>query len=95
MVWDLIDAAADPGLVADSIGHTVSAHESVPVAMYAFLANPKSFADCLHTTALNIGDRDALAAMASAVSGTYLGIETLLASWLAKAENRIDIENLA
>ena len=67
----------------------------MPFAIYVFLANPKLFVDCLYTAALNGGDRDTLAAMASAVSGGYLGIEALPASWLAKVENRDDMEILA
>lgn len=90
-----VQAADDPGSAADAIGRTVSVHESMPFAIYVFLANPKSFVDCLYTAALNGGDRDTLAAMASAVSGAYLGIEALPASWLAKVENRDDMEILA
>ena len=82
--------------VGDAIGRTVSVHESVPFAIYAFLANPKSFVDCLYTAALNGGDQDTLAAMAHRpFSGAYLGIEALPASWLAKVENRDDMEILA
>ena len=95
LVRELIAAVADPGSAADAIGRTVSVHESMPFAIYVFLANPKSCIDCLYTAALNGGDRDTLAAMASAVSGAYLGIEALLAPWLAKVENRDDIEILA
>ena len=90
-----VQAAADPGSAADASGRTVSVHESMPFAIYVFLANPKSCIDCLYTAALNGGDRDTLAAMASAVSGAYLGIEALLAPWLAKVENRDDMEILA
>ena len=66
----------------------------MPFAIYVFLANPKSFVDCLYTAALNGGNRDTLAATASAVSAAYLGIEVLPASWLAKVENRDDMEIL-
>ena len=95
LVQELIAAAADPGPVADAIGRTVSVHETMPFAIYVYLANPKSFVDCLYTAALNGGDLDTLAAVASAVSGAYLGMEALPASWLAKVENRDDMEILA
>ena len=50
-----VAAVADPGSAVDAIGRTVSVHESMPFAIYVFLANPKSFVDCLYTAALNGG----------------------------------------
>ncbi|PPR71766.1 MAG: hypothetical protein CFH05_01455, partial [Alphaproteobacteria bacterium MarineAlpha3_Bin4] len=55
LVRELIAAVADPDSAADAIGRTVSVHESMPFAIYVFLANPKSFVDCLYTAALNGG----------------------------------------
>jgi len=64
-------------------------------ALYSFLRHPKSFEDCLFCAILHGGDRDTLGAMAFAVSGAYLWIESIPQSWRHKLENRSYIEDLA
>jgi len=73
----------------------VAVHESLPFALYSFLRHPKSFADCLFCAILHGGDRDTLGAMACAVSGAYVGIDSIPQSWRQKLENRSYIEDLA
>jgi len=67
----------------------------VPTAIYSFLAHPDSFAGAvLYAISLG-GDTDTLGAMTGAISGAYLGIESVPAGWRNKLENRLYIEELA
>lgn len=84
-----------PVPAASRLGRSVAVHESVPFAIYAFCRHNASFEDCLFCAVLNGGDRDTLGAMACAVSGAYLGVEAIPASWKEKLENRVYIESLA
>lgn len=77
------------------LGKSVMIHESLPFALYAFLARPHSFEDCLLLAVLSGGDRDTLGAMAGAISGAYLGVAAITALWREKLENRGLIERLA
>ncbi len=80
---------------ANILGKSVQIHESLPFALYAFLARPYSFEDCLLGAVLNGGDRDTLGAMAGAISGAYLGVTAITALWRERLENRGLIERLA
>jgi len=95
MVRDLIAGEATPEAAANAIGRSVSVHESMPFAVYAFLRNPDSFEDCLFCAALNGGDCDTLGAMACAISGAYLGADAIPEVWRAKLDKRAHIEDLA
>ena len=95
LVTDLIANHTRPGVAAEKIGRSVAVHESMPFAIYAFLRHPTSFEGCLLCAVLNGGDRDTLGAMAGAVSGAYLGIQSIPDSWMGKLENRDYIEMLA
>jgi poly(ADP-ribose) glycohydrolase ARH3 len=77
------------------LGQSVMVHESLPFALYAFLAWPHSFEDCLMGAVLHGGDRDTLGAMAGAISGAYLGAAGLPALWREKLENLDLIEKVA
>ena len=95
MVRDLIAGGASPEAAASAIGRSVSVHESMPFAIYAFLRHPDSFKDCLFCAVLNGGDCDTLGAMACAISGAYLGIDAIPEAWRAKLDKRAHIEDLA
>jgi poly(ADP-ribose) glycohydrolase ARH3 len=85
-----------PGAEAARIlGKSVKIHESLPFALYAFLAQPHSFENCLLGAVLSGGDRDTLGAMAGALSGSYLGVSAIAALWREKLENQGLIERLA
>jgi poly(ADP-ribose) glycohydrolase ARH3 len=94
-VGDLIFGQTYPSVAARRLGRTVAVHESLPFALYSFLRHPRSFEDCLFCAILHGGDRDTLGAMACAISGAYLGIESIPESWKAKLENRRYLEELA
>ena len=95
LVKDLFTNNILPGVAAEKIGRSVVVHESMPFAIYAFLRHPASFEACLFCAILHGGDRDTLGAMTGAVSGAYLGIQTIPKSWREKLENRDYIERLA
>lgn len=80
---------------AVALGTSVRIHESLPFALYAFAAHPRSLADCLFGAVLSGGDRDTLGAMAGALSGAYLGAAAIPPAWRQKLENREIIEGLA
>ena len=94
-VQKLINDNAPPSFAAVQLGRTVAVHESMPFALYSFLRHAKSFEDCLFCATLHGGDRDTLGAMACAISGAYLGIDSIPQSWKQKLENRSYIEDLA
>jgi poly(ADP-ribose) glycohydrolase ARH3 len=67
----------------------------VPTAIYSFLLHHDSFSKAvLYAISLG-GDTDTIAAMTGAISGAYLGIESIPDSWKEKLENRPYIEQLA
>jgi poly(ADP-ribose) glycohydrolase ARH3 len=93
LVKTLFAENTPPSRAAEQLGQTVAVHESMPFALFCFLAHPKSFEDCLFCAILNGGDRDTLGAMACAISGAYLGIDSIPQDCIQKLENRAYIEH--
>lgn len=91
----LVERNAAPAEAAEALGHSTAAHESVPFALYSFLNHPHEFIECLLCAVLHGGDRGTLGTMAGAVSGAFLGIDTLPAAWRRKLESGQHIETLA
>lgn len=91
----LLEDNSSPMHAAQQIGRSVTAHESLPFALFSFLHHPESYAECLFCAILNGGDRDTLGAMSGALSGAYLGLESIPLDWRVKLENRSHIEHLA
>ena len=94
-VTDYLGEGAEPDAVADAVGRSVSAPESVPFAVYAFLAAPDDFRACLEIAMFHGGDRDTLAAMAGSMSGAYLGERAIPDPWRARIEHRCQLRELA
>ncbi len=85
----------DKARVVIELGNGIEAFNSVPTAIYSFLAHPDSFAGAvLYAISLG-GDTDTIGAMTGAICGAYLGIESIPDSWRNKLENRMYIEELA
>ena len=85
----------DKTKVTIELGNGIEAFNSVPTAIYSFLSQPHSFAQAvLHAISLG-GDTDTIGPMTGAISGAYLGIESIPDSWEGKLENRLYIEELA
>jgi poly(ADP-ribose) glycohydrolase ARH3 len=94
-VTDYLGEDAEPEAVADAVGRSVSAPESVPFAVYAFLAAPEDFEACLDIAIFHGGDRDTLAAMAGSIAGAYLGEQAIPAPWRSRIEHRCQLRELA
>jgi poly(ADP-ribose) glycohydrolase ARH3 len=93
-VWKLLGETNRTRIVME-LGNSVEAHNSVPVAIYSFLRNPKSFEECvLYAISLG-GDADTIGAMTGAISGAYHGVEAIPERWKSKLEGREYIEELA
>jgi len=88
---------AEPGKarVDIELGNGIEAFNSVPTAIYSFLAHSDSFAQAILYAISLGGDTDTIAAMTGAISGAYLGFEPIPSSWRNKLENRLYIEELA
>ncbi len=81
--------------VARELGNSVTAHNSVPTAIYSFLCNRHSFEESvLYAISLG-GDTDTIGAMTGAISGAYHGEEAIPERWKSKLESRDHIEMLA
>ena len=77
------------------LGNGIEAFNSVPTAIYSFLAQPDSFAGAVLDAISLGGDTDTIGAMTGAISGAYLGFEAIPASWRNKLEHGSYIEELA
>lgn len=77
------------------LGSNITAQDSVPFALLAFLENPHNFGECLLQTVLVAEDKDTIGAMVGGLLGSYLGIEKIPDKWKAKLENLLIIETLA
>lgn len=69
-------------------GNGIEATESVVTAIASFALAPESFVESVGNVILLGGDTDALAAMAGAISGAYLGQQGLPVHLVAKLEDR-------
>ena len=77
------------------LGNGVTADESVPLALVAFLRGQPSFEEVVITAARCGGDVDTIAAMAGALAGAFVGAGKLLPLWLENAEGVEDAMGLA
>ena len=80
--------------VIRELGNSVEAFNSVPTAIYAFLAHDQFEAAVRYAVSLG-GDSDTIGAMTGAISGAYLGRGAIPAHWLEELEDRSYIEELA
>jgi len=85
----------DKAKIVAELGNGIEAFNSVPTAIYSFLLHHDSFSKAvLYAISLG-GDTDTIGAMTGAISGAYLGIESIPDSWKEKLENKPYIEELA
>lgn len=91
----LLEHPDDRQTAVRELGHGIESFNSVPTAIFSFLAHPRDFAsDIVYAVGL-AGDTDTIALMAGAISGAYLGIEKIPSEWQRKPENWGYILNLA
>jgi poly(ADP-ribose) glycohydrolase ARH3 len=95
LVEEMLSGGAPAADAAQALGRSVAVDESLPFALFAFLAHPHSYVDCLSGAIMHGGDRDTLGAMAGAASGAYLGMEKIPAPWREKLENSEMIQQAA
>ena len=91
----LLESPDDREAVVAQLGHGIEAFNSVPTAIFSFLAHPQDFASTVIYAVSLGGDTDTIASMAGAISGAYLGIDALPSEWQSQLENREYISNLA
>jgi poly(ADP-ribose) glycohydrolase ARH3 len=85
----------DKGKVIIELGNGIEAFNSVPTAIYSFLSQPQSFAQAVFSAISLGGDTDTIGALTGAISGAYLGFDSIPGRWRDKLENRLYIEELA
>ena len=84
----------DRDRVVMELGNGIEAFNSVPTAIYSFLSQPDSFALAVFNAISFGGDTDTIGAMTGAISGAYLGIDSIPAEWRERLENGGYIEEL-
>ncbi len=92
---DALLSQPDRDRVIIELGNGIEAFNSVPTAIYSFLSQPHSFAQAVFYAISLGGDTDTIGAMTGAISGAYLGFESIPNQWKNKLENRLYIEELA
>lgn len=80
--------------IVRELGNGIEAFNSVPTAIYSFLAS-SSFEDSLIYSVSLGGDTDTIAAMCGAIAGAWWGVEKIPERWRERLENQKYIENLA
>jgi len=93
-IMRLLDQHAGKVQVVKELGNGVEAINSVPTAIYSFLANPGFESAVTYAVSLG-GDADTIGSMCGAIAGACYGIESLPNRWKEKVENKINIEALA
>ncbi|MFW9996949.1 MAG: ADP-ribosylglycohydrolase family protein [Candidatus Odinarchaeota archaeon] len=94
-IKELLSRNASLEIAADKLGTGITALESVPFSIFAFLKNPSSFETCLLETVMIEGDKDTIGAMVGALLGARLGVEKIPVKWRKKLENQQKLEKLA
>jgi poly(ADP-ribose) glycohydrolase ARH3 len=68
------------------LGNGLPAHRSVVTAIACFTTSPNSFEETVFKAIRMGDDTDTIAAMAGALSGTYLGIQAIPKQWIERLE---------
>lgn len=87
LLASLLDESADAPAAAQCLGLGAAAQDTVPFALFCFLAHPHEFMECVLAATLNGGDRDTMGALAGALSGAFLGMDAIPVSWRERLEN--------
>jgi len=95
LIPDLLDQQVDPELAVEKLGNGVAAHESVPMALFCFLRYPHTYLESVLCAITHGGERDTMGIMAGALSGAYLGVDSISVEWRNKLEDIRHIGALA
>jgi poly(ADP-ribose) glycohydrolase ARH3 len=90
----LLDADTSKEEVVKILGNSPEALNSVPTALYCFLANPDFESAVIYAASLG-GDADAIGAMTGAIAGACFGVEGIPTLWREKVEQHAVLEGLA
>jgi poly(ADP-ribose) glycohydrolase ARH3 len=85
----------DKGRIVAELGNGIEAFNSVPAAIFSFLLHYDSFSEAVLDAISLGGDTDTIGAMTGAISGAYLGVESIPDAWKEKLEDMSYIEELA
>jgi len=77
------------------LGSDITAHKSVPFAIFSFTKNPYSFEQCLLDSVLISGDKDTIGAMVGGLLGSFLGIQNIPSKWKEKLEDYAYFEEIS
>jgi poly(ADP-ribose) glycohydrolase ARH3 len=92
---ELLNKKASPSEVVQGLGNGIEAFNSVPTAIYSFLAFPGSFRDAVLWAVGLGGDADTIGAMTGAIAGALHGANAIPSDWLEKLEKKQELEELA
>ncbi|VAX30325.1 hypothetical protein MNBD_NITROSPIRAE02-1339, partial [hydrothermal vent metagenome] len=90
---ELLDKKEDRERVVRELGNGIEAFNSVPTAIFCFLAG-SSFKEALIYAVSLGGDTDTIGAMTGAIAGAWWGIDGIPPEWKENLENRDYIEGL-
>jgi len=94
LIPSLIESGASGRDAARALGNSVEAHNSVPTAIYCYLAEQDIIRAIRKAISLG-GDRDTIACMAAAIAGAHRGIEGIPEDLLSRLENADRIRRLS
>jgi len=82
-VFELIASGAGPETAARTIGTSTAAAESVPAALWSFVARHAAFTDAIASAALLGGDVDSICSLVGALAGALHGFTAIDPTWIA------------
>lgn len=90
---ELLDKKEDRELVVRELGNGIEAFNSVPTAIFSFLAGSSFKETLIYAVSLG-GDTDTIGAMTGAIAGAWWGVDGIPPEWRKNLENRDYIESL-
>lgn len=82
-VRNLLRSGAGPAAAARALGTSTFARESVPAALWSFLASHGNFREAVTAACLLAGDVDSICALVGGLAGALRGADSIPAQWLA------------
>ena len=82
VIEEAIQLKAPADEVSTIIGTGIEVYEAVPMAVYCFLSNMKSFEAAIHDAVFIGGDTDTIASMTGAMAGAYHGEAAIPSAWI-------------
>jgi len=79
----------------EALGNGTAAHEGIPFALGCFLRSPEDFAEAVLPAVRHGGDARAVAAMAGALCGAYIGESGIPERFLERLPGRQDLNDAA